>query len=219
MRFVPPAMNFAAPREPAFTAGATSCSPLKSNGCTARLLHCLDNSHVATATTDVAAHPLADVFIRSGVSFPKQCRGRADLAGRAVTALETIVPDERRLDGKQPSIAGETFHCHNFLAGVHRSERETGIDPPAVDENRASAARSLIASLFRADDVEMLTHRIEQRGAWIELEAVHLAVHVQRYGDRVGIGFLRRRSVLLCFFPEERSDEQTCCCRGGADHE
>src|SRR5204862_8093267 len=71
-RFVPPAMYFAAARDPDCTADGTSCSRTKSNGCIAGLRNCLDDAEVAAAAADVAAHPLADVLVGLDVTFTNQ---------------------------------------------------------------------------------------------------------------------------------------------------
>src|SRR5207253_2070512 len=46
---------------------------------TAGLLHRFDDSHVTAAATDIAAHPLADLGVRSSVALANQCRCRTNL--------------------------------------------------------------------------------------------------------------------------------------------
>src|SRR5947209_14382532 len=106
-RFVPPATNFVCCFAPEVSACEASVAREYSNGCIRpsvlrRFLHRVDDAAVSAATADVAAHPLADFIVAAGVPFLQQRDGRADLPGRAVAALESVVPDERRLHRMQP---------------------------------------------------------------------------------------------------------------------
>src|SRR5260370_10947069 len=208
-RFVPPAMNFASMRDPAFTADGMSRSRTKSNGCIAGLLRRFDDAEVAAAAADVAAHPLTDVVIRFHVAFANQRHRGADLSRSAVAALESVVADEGRLDRLQASIAGQPFDGDAFLSAVHRRQRETRNDATPVDEHRARAARALIASFLRAGDVEMLAQRVEETRSRVEFQLVHLSVDVERHRNRVGIGLLRRGCVFQRLFAEEGSHQES----------
>ena len=55
-------------------------------------------------------------------------------------------------------------------------EREAGIDPPAVDEDRAGAALAAIAALLGAGEVETLAQEVEKRHARV-VECRRLAAH------------------------------------------
>ena len=48
---------------------------------------------------------------------------------------------------------------------LHR-QREAGVDPPAVGEHRAGAARALVASLLGAGQAQVLAQRVEQTHLW-----------------------------------------------------
>ena len=60
-------------------------------------------------------------------------------------------------------------------------ERQAGIDPPAVDEDRAGAALAVVAALLGAGQAQVLAQRVEQRRARIDLQAVLLAIDRQRH--------------------------------------
>src|SRR4051794_33576737 len=68
-----------------------------------------DDVGVGAAAADVAAHLLADVVVGTGVPLGEQSDARADLAGRAVAALEAVVLDERRLERVQAVAVGEAL--------------------------------------------------------------------------------------------------------------
>src|SRR4051812_558654 len=95
-RFVPPATNFVCCFAPEVRACAVSAAREYSNGCIRasvlrRFLHRVDDAAVCAAAADVAAHPLADFIVAAGVTFLQQRDGRANLPGRAVAALKSVV--------------------------------------------------------------------------------------------------------------------------------
>jgi hypothetical protein len=55
---------------------------------------------------------------------------------------------------------------------VLHGESEAGIDTLPIDQNGAGAARPLIASLLRAEEVQVFAQKIEKRCA-----NIHLPVH------------------------------------------
>src|ERR1051325_2749486 len=190
-RFVPPARN----RHFACVASARVAARWYSNGCTRSLLDRGDDVDVAAAATDVAAHPLADLIVTRGVPFAKQRRRGAELARRAVAALEAVVADEGGLEGAQAVVGREPFDGDDLRSAramsalrqrrrgrrtPHHGEGEAGVDAPAVDEHRAGAARALVAPFLRAGEVEVLAQRVEERRARIEAEVVVAAVDVER---------------------------------------
>src|SRR6202790_597693 len=100
IRMVPPAMNFAAGSAAIWrTASTTSFARAYWKLIMAghRLLNGRDNVGVGSATADVAAHQLADLIGALGLAFGDQPRRRANLARRAIAALECVMIDERLL--------------------------------------------------------------------------------------------------------------------------
>src|SRR5258705_7709925 len=123
IRLVPPATNFVCGFAPEVSACPVSVAREYSNGCIAasvlrRFLHRLDNAAVGAAAADVAAHPLADFIVASGVPFFQQRNRRADLPRRAVAALKSVVADERGLHRMQPAVRGQPFDRGDLLAAV-----------------------------------------------------------------------------------------------------
>ena len=105
-----------------------------------RRLHCRHDSRICSTAANIAAHPLANLAIGqldgtgslqiggriAGVAFAdfgEQRHGGTKLAGSAISALETIVFDERRLDGMQSPALGEPFDRRDLVAVVRHRKR------------------------------------------------------------------------------------------------
>ena len=91
--------------------------------------------------------------------------GREDLPGRAVAALKPIAVQEGGLHRVKLVACGEAFNRDDVLALARRRQRQTGQDTLAVDDDRARAARALIASLLRAGQTEHVAESVQQRQA------------------------------------------------------
>src|SRR5262249_36951093 len=78
-----------------------------------------------------------------------------------------------------------------------------------VEEHRARAAGSLVAALLRADQLEMISKRIEQRHSALETQPAITPVDLQRQRDVSGaVGFrarhrfsASRRKLAACVIP------------------
>ena len=69
------------------------------------------------------------------------------------------------LDRMQPAALRHAFDGENVRAVVADGERQTGIDPPPVDDDRAGAALAAVAPLLGAGQVQPFAQQIEQRDA------------------------------------------------------
>ena len=127
-----------------------------------RLLDRRDDVGIGAAAADVAAHQLADLVGGLRLAFGDQAGGRADLARRAVAALEGVVVDEGLLQRMQRAVRRQAFDGGDLRAVLHHRQREAGIDAPAVDQHRAGAALAVVAALLGAGEVEMVAQRVEQ---------------------------------------------------------
>ena len=83
--------------------------------------------------------------------------GGANLTGRAISTLESVTSDERFLHGMERVEGSDAFNRNDFISFVHDRKRETGIYAPAVDQHRAGAALTVIATFFGAGEAKMLT--------------------------------------------------------------
>src|SRR5438132_13888843 len=151
-----------------------------------------DDVDIGAAAANVSGYALADLLVgqrrrslhvevgghgagNAALRFLEEGDARQDLAGRAVSALERVALEERRLDGTQARFR-EPLDAHDTCSLEGRGEGEAGIDAPAVDEDRAGAALAAIAALLGSGQVQSLAQRVEQRRAGIELELLRLAV-------------------------------------------
>ena len=107
-----------------------------------------EDIRVGATTADVAAHEFANFVVAVRVIFFQQRNRGANLAGRAIAALKSIVLDERGLHRMQFIAIGQPFDRRDLVALVHECEGETRIDPSAIHQNRARAALPVIAAFF-----------------------------------------------------------------------
>ena len=88
----------------------------------------------------------------AGLDLGEHADRRADLARRAVAALEAVVLDERRLQRVQVVRRAQPLDGDDLVALVHDRERQAGVDAPAVDQHRAGAALAVVAALLGAGE-------------------------------------------------------------------
>ena len=72
----------------------------------------------------------------------------------------------------------ETFN-RDDVTFARRRERRTGQDTLAFDDHGASAARTLIASLFSASETEFVSENVEQSQARVQRKFVCLVVNTK----------------------------------------
>ncbi len=84
-----------------------------------------------------------------------------DLTGRAVAALESVFVDERLLHGVQAIALCETLHRRNLQSLGANSEGEARQVPLTVNVDRACAALTLIAALFRSGKIDSVAKSIK----------------------------------------------------------
>jgi hypothetical protein len=109
--------------------------------------------------------------------------GRANLAGRAIPALESVMAHEGGLHRMEVVAFRQAFDGGDVIAGVHHRQRQAAVDALAVDDDRARAALPLVASLLGAGEREPLAKRIKQRGAGVERQSFVSAVDPKSDGD------------------------------------
>ena len=68
--------------------------------------------------------------------------------GRAISALEGVVLHEGSLQRMQAALRSKPLDRGYFCAIPRNRQNEAGVDPDAVDENRAGAALPVITALF-----------------------------------------------------------------------
>src|SRR6267142_1922170 len=155
-----------------------------------------DDVGVSGAAANIAAHAFGDFGIGEGrhggdihrrpawparLVLGDECDSRADLAGRAVPALESVMTDERGLHRMERAVLCQAFDGGDLVAVMHHRERQAALDALAVHEDGAGAALSLVAALLRAGQRDMLAQRIEQRGTRIEIEVIISSIDRESY--------------------------------------
>src|ERR1700722_920687 len=139
----------------------------------------IDDAVIGAAAAEIAAHPLAQFVVtersrlrlevRSDVTrhalakLGRHADRRADLTGRAIAALEPVVFDERLLQRMKRARSAEPLDRGDLAAFILHGQSKTGIDPLAVDKDRAGPARPLITPLLRAKKVQMLAQEIKKQ--------------------------------------------------------
>jgi hypothetical protein len=79
----------------------------------------------------------------------------------------------------------DALYSRDLFAFVHGGETEAGIYAPPVDVHRAGTALTMIASLFRTGQMQMLSQTIEKSRARVDPQIVLLAVNTKRYRNCV----------------------------------
>jgi hypothetical protein len=120
------------------------------------------------------------------LAIQTQTHGGADLPGCAVAALERVVIDEGLLKQMQRSVLGQPFDCRDLGAVFHDRQRQARVDPPAVDENGARAALTVIASFLGTGETDVFTKRIEQRRPRSDVELDRGSIDSQCNRTRAG---------------------------------
>src|SRR4051794_33969430 len=109
-----------------------------------------DDVAVGATPADVATHLLPDRFVGPGAPFNDKPHRSHDLPWRAIAALERIMLNEGLLHRMQAAVLRQSLNRGDRLALRHHRESEAGIDPPAVEQNRAGATLAKVAATFGA---------------------------------------------------------------------
>jgi len=152
------------------------------------------NADVSAATTEVAAHAFAELVVgkfERGAAifgdgaggalakFIEHANGGANLAGRAVAALETVVGDEGLLKGVEFAGFFEAFDGGDVATFVLHGESEAGVNALTVDEDGAGTAGALVASFFGTGKLKMIAESIEEGDAGFDSQNLFDTIYVQ----------------------------------------
>ena len=146
------------------------------------LLDRLDDIRIRAATTQIAAHQLADVVGRARTPLAQETRGRHDLPRRAVAALERVVLDERFLQRVELAFFREPLDRRDLRAVMHQREREAREHALPTDHDGACAALTVIAALLRSREVEPVAQKVEERGPRLDFDLPGFPVDRERKG-------------------------------------
>lgn len=87
------------------------------------------------------------------MAFRNAPEARHDLTGGAEAALHTFMLYECSLKGMKFAVLFKAFNRFDTRSTVHSRKRQTGQDTLAVDKDRASSARTLIAPFLRPREI------------------------------------------------------------------
>src|SRR5262249_46324575 len=119
-----------------------------------RFDHGLDDPGIRAAAAKIAGEAFADAFgIVAGPALGDQADRAHDLARRAEAALQSVMRDEGGLHRVKLVAVRDAFDCRDLGSVMADGERKTGIDSPAVDQNRAGPALAAVAALLRSGQV------------------------------------------------------------------
>jgi hypothetical protein len=89
---------------------------------------------------------------------------------------------------------------------MHNSQSQAGVHTTSIDVHCAGAALAMVAAFLRAEQLQLLSQRIQQRGASIDLELVRGAIHCQADWTYDNTGSLRFRSGLTVLHVRKNGD-------------
>src|SRR5882762_9814158 len=153
-----------------------------------RVLHGLDDIHIARAAAQIPADGLADLLLaRIPVAYEERARGHQH-ARRAESALQTVLLGEALLHRMELARLLQALDRGDLGAvGLHR-EHGAGFDRLAVEVHRAGAAMARIAAHVRARHPEHFADKMHEQKARLDFRLAHRAVDghadlVHRHGQ------------------------------------
>jgi hypothetical protein len=113
--------------------------------------------------------------------FSQQRHRRANLTRGAIPALHSIMANKCGLHWVQDAVFFQALYGHDLIARMHHGERQAAVDALSTDYHRAGAALSLLTTLLRTGQPQMLAQRIEQCYPRIEMESMAPSIDGQRH--------------------------------------
>lgn len=145
----------------------------------------LDIDHAVQSIVDaVIAGAAAQITLQHAWQLLARLRieGRCghDHARGAIAALKGLRIEKRLLHRVQSAVLREPFDGDDLVPGAAEGRHEAGMVGHAVEPDRASAAVSLVAALFDAEEAELAqegSEALPRRGLRREGPAVHGEIH------------------------------------------
>src|SRR5215470_9672733 len=126
-----------------------------------RLLNRRENVGISAASTDIAAHELADVVRSLRPTFFDQANRGADLSRGAISALKRIVIHERLLKRVKQPPSTKAFYGRDSRAVLHDRQRQARIDALPINQNGARAALAVVTAFFSAGEAKAFAKGVE----------------------------------------------------------
>jgi hypothetical protein len=152
-----------------------------------------DHLRVGAAAANVSADRLSYV-LGTGVRIALEQRDTThNHSGGTVSALHSIVLDQRRLHGMKPMGVAQPFDRRDLpIADIHR-EGHARVYRHAIEPYRASRTRTTVADNLGASHPQLIPENIGQGGARFDWNSLSCTVNVEN--DQSGFGADRVRST------------------------
>src|SRR5215469_16662623 len=162
-------------------AGFTVLAPAERGGKS----HCLHDALVGAATADIPVHVPDDLFFGGFRSVVEKRNRGKNHSRSAVAALESFCLQKSPLHRMESVAAGKSFDGRNLFpdSGAHLSSARA--DRGAIGEDRARAALTLSAAVFRSGKLEMIAQHIKQHLFRRDVCRVLLPVNLESKGHGV----------------------------------
>src|SRR5512143_1448762 len=145
-----------------------------------RVLHRLDDVHVARAAAQVAGDGVADLVFRRLLAAFQQGVAGEHHAGRAEAALQAVLLHEPLLDRIERRVLFQALDGHHLAAvGLHR-QHGTALHRLAVEQYGAGAAVAGVAADVGARHAQRFANEVHQQQAGLDLRRARRAVHGHR---------------------------------------
>src|SRR3989304_3123183 len=138
---------------------------------------------IACAPAQVARDPQADFFFRWVGVCLEEMLSTHQHPRRAKTALQPVVFPEGFLERAELTVLGKALHRLDLRTLRLHREHEAGLDAHAVEQDRAGAARPVLAAHVGACQTQILSDEVGQKLAVFCLAAVLDPVHFQGNGS------------------------------------
>src|SRR5205085_11009373 len=124
------------------------------------------------AAAQIALEAVADFRLGGAGIIGEELLGGHDHAGRAVSALESVLVPERFLYGIELAVVGQTFDGEHFAAiGLH-GENSAALDGLSVEHDGAGAAYGRFAPDVRAGKADGFAEVMDEQQTRLDLMRV-----------------------------------------------
>lgn len=138
----------------------------------------LQNAAVGSATADVAVHMADDLFIGGfGLGLPQQRDRGQDHSRRAVAALKCFCFEEGLLYAIQVFAIGESFDGGDVFSCRGTNWSNATADRISIQQNRASAALALAATVLGASQLKSVAENIQEGLVGGNINLVLASIH------------------------------------------
>src|SRR5712691_2740028 len=141
-----------------------------------RMLHGLDDVHVAGAPAEVAGDAAANVIVGRRLVLSEERIAGHEHPRRAVAALQPVLGHEAFLERVEPAVLLEAFHRHDLFAPGLDREHRARLHGSAIEDDGAGSAVRRVAADVSAGEPEDVADQVDEQEARLDVGLVLLAV-------------------------------------------